>query len=162
MNSLTKGSGIALSMLVAATASVVLLVPGHPRAGSWRGTGRPGGVMVATAAATSLAGTPGPGGRPQATGTPAPGSPAAGSRLVCRAAGAHGGRALAARAGQRDGGEPGQRHRGGPGQRHQGGRPAQDRPGSCRSPWARRHQETPGRLPPYHGIRPDLPPRVLP
>jgi hypothetical protein len=151
MNSLTKGSGIALSMLVAATASVVLLVPGHPRAGSWRGTGRPGGVMVATAAATSPAGTPGPGGRPQATGTPAPGSPAAGSRLVCRAAGAHGGRALA-----------GQPHRRGPGQRHRGRRPAQDRPGSCRSPWARRHQETPGRLPPYHGIRPDLPPRVLP
>jgi hypothetical protein len=146
MNSLTKGSGIALSMLVAATASVLLLVPGHPRAGPWRGTDRPGGVMVATAAATSPAGTPGPGGRPQATGTPAPGSPAAGSRPVCRAAGAHGGRALA-----------GQPHQRGPGQRHRGRRPAQDRPGSCRSPWARRHQETPGRLPSYHEIRPDLP-----
>jgi hypothetical protein len=151
MNSLTKGSGIALSMLVAATASVLLLVvPGHPRAGSWRGTGGPGGVRVATAAATSPAGPPGSGGRPQATitvvNTPAPGSPAAGLRPVCRAAGAHGGRALA-----------GQPHRRGPGQRHRGRRPAQDRPGSCRSPSARRHQETPGRLPSYHEIRPDLP-----
>ncbi len=147
MNSLTKGSGIALSMLVAATASVLLLVvPGHPRAGSWRGTGGPGGVMVATAAATSPAGPPGSGGRPPATSTPAPGTPAAGLRPVCRAAGAHGGRARA-----------GQPHRPGPGQRHRGRRPAQDRPGSCRSPWARRHQETPGRLPSYRGIRPDLP-----
>ena len=97
MNSVTRGSGIALSVLVAATASVLLLVPGHPRAGSWRGTGGPGGVMVATAAATSPAGTPGPGGRPQAVSTPAAGRPAAGSRPVCRAAGAPGGRALAAR-----------------------------------------------------------------
>ncbi|HEY8045423.1 MAG TPA: hypothetical protein VIF35_14220 [Streptosporangiaceae bacterium] len=146
MNSLTKGSGIALSMLVAATASALLLVPGHPRAGSWRGPGRPGGVMVATAAATSPAGAPGPGGRPQAASTPAPGRPAAGSRLVCRAAGAPGGRVLA-----------GPRRRGEAGPRRRGSRPAQDRPGSCRPRWTRRHQETPERLPLYHGIRPDLP-----
>ncbi len=30
MNSVTRGSGIALSVLVAATASVLLLVPGKP------------------------------------------------------------------------------------------------------------------------------------
>jgi hypothetical protein len=146
MNSLTKGSGIALSMLVAATASALLLVPGHPRAGSWRGPGRPGGVMVATAAATSPAGAPGPGGRPQAASTPAPGRPAAGSRLVCRAAGAPGGQALA-----------GPRPRGEAGPRPRGSRPEPDRPGSCRPRWTRRHQETPERLPLYHGIRPDLP-----
>jgi hypothetical protein len=142
MSSLTKGSGIALSMLVAATASVLLLVPGHPSAGSWRGTGVPGGVMVATAAATSTAGMPGPGGRPPAISTPAAGRPLAGSRPVCRAAGAHGARVLAARAGQR--------HR-------EGRRVVQGRPGPCRSRRARRHRETPGRLPPYHGIRPDRP-----
>lgn len=150
MNSVTRGSGIALSMLVAATASVLLLVPGHPRAGSWRGAGVPGGVMVATATVTSPAGAPGPGGRPQAASTPAAGRPAAGSYPVCRAAGAHGGRVPAALAGPR--------HRGGPGPRHLGGgRVARAWPGPCRSPRARHHRETAGRLPPYHGIRPDLP-----
>ncbi len=46
MGSVTKGSGIAVSALVAATASVLLLVPGHTRAGYWRGTGSSRGVMV--------------------------------------------------------------------------------------------------------------------
>jgi hypothetical protein len=88
MDSLTKGSGIAVSVLVAATASVLLLLPGHPRAGSWRGPGTSGGVVVASAAATSSSGTPpGPGRRHPAASTPAPDRPAAGSRPFCRATG---------------------------------------------------------------------------
>ncbi len=39
MDSPTRGSGIALSVLVAATASVLLLLPGHPQTGSFRGPG---------------------------------------------------------------------------------------------------------------------------
>ncbi len=57
MDSVTRGSGIALGMLVAATASVLLLVPGKP-AGSWRGPGPPGQVVMASAAATLSSGTP--------------------------------------------------------------------------------------------------------
>ena len=60
MGSVTKGSGIAVSALVAATASVLLLVPGHTRAGYWRGTGTSRGVMVVSAAAASPSGTAGP------------------------------------------------------------------------------------------------------
>lgn len=133
MDSLTKGSGIAVSALIAATATVLLLLPGHPRAAP--------GVMMATAAATSSSGTPEPSPRLPATSTPAPGRPAAGARPACRATGAHDGRARAARTGQG---------------RHGDG-PAQVRAGSCRSPRAHRHQDAPGRLPVYQGIHPDLP-----
>ncbi len=55
MDSVTRGSGIALSVLIAATASVLLLLPGKP-AGSWRGPGTPGRVVMASAAATSTSG----------------------------------------------------------------------------------------------------------
>ena len=41
MDSVTRGSGIALSVLIAVMASILLLVPGKP-AGSWRGPGTPG------------------------------------------------------------------------------------------------------------------------
>jgi len=133
MDSLTKGSGIAVSALIAATATVLLLLPGHPRAAP--------GVMMATAAATSSPGTPEPGPRPPATSTPAPGRPAAGWRPACGATGAPGGRARAARTGQGRYGE----------------RPAQVRAGSCRSPRAYRHRNAAGRLPVYRGIHPDLP-----
>ena len=61
MESVTKGSGIAVSVLVAATASVLLLVPGHSRAGYWRGTGPARGGMVISAVAAP-SGTAGPGG----------------------------------------------------------------------------------------------------
>jgi hypothetical protein len=62
MDSLTRGSGIAVSMLVAATASVLLLLPGHPRAGSLRDPGPSGGAMMASAVVTSSLDTPRPGG----------------------------------------------------------------------------------------------------
>ncbi len=52
MDSLTKASGVAVSMLVAATASVLLLLPGHPRMRTSRGTGMTPAVMVASATAT--------------------------------------------------------------------------------------------------------------
>ncbi len=138
MDSLTKGSGIAVSVLVAATASVLLLVPGHPQAGYWRGTGTSRGVMVVSAAA-SPSDTAGPGG--SRTGTPAPDRPAAGRRAACRATGAHGGRT-----------RPGVTV---PGQRP--GRPAAAGRGSCRAPGVRHLRESRGLLPRYRGIRPDLP-----
>ncbi len=52
MDSLTKASGVAVSMLVAATASVLLLLPAHPRMRTSRGTGTTPAVMVASATAT--------------------------------------------------------------------------------------------------------------
>ena len=52
MGSLTKASGVAVSMLVAATASVLLLLPGHPRMRTSRGAGMTPAVMVASATAT--------------------------------------------------------------------------------------------------------------
>ena len=52
MDSLTKASGVAVSMLVAATASVLLLLPGHPRMRTSRGAGMTPAVMVASATAT--------------------------------------------------------------------------------------------------------------
>jgi hypothetical protein len=52
MDSLTKASGVAVSMLVAATASVLLLLPGHPRVRTSRGAGMTPAVMVASATAT--------------------------------------------------------------------------------------------------------------
>ena len=93
MNSVTRGSGIALSALVAATASILLLLPGKP-AGSWRGPGPPGQVVMASAAATSSSSPPGSGSQPSAS-SPAGGQPAAGPRPGCRATGAHSGRARA-------------------------------------------------------------------
>lgn len=133
MDSLTKGSGIAVSALIAATATVLLLLPGHPRAAP--------GVMMATAAATSSSGTPEPSLQLPDTSTPAPGRPAAGARPACRATGTHDGRARAARTGQG---------------RHSD-EPAQVRAGSCPSPRAHRHHDAPGRLPVYQGIHPELP-----
>jgi len=87
MDSVTRGSGIALSVLIAATASVLLLLPGKP-AGSWPGPGTPGHVVVASAVATSTWGTLGS--QPAASG-----QAAAGARPGCRAAGAHSGQARA-------------------------------------------------------------------
>ena len=52
MDSLTKASGVAVSVLVAATASVLLLLPGHPRMRTSRGAGMTPAVMVASATAT--------------------------------------------------------------------------------------------------------------
>ena len=52
MDSVTKASGVAVSMLVAATASVLLLLPGPPRLRAPRGTGTTPAVMVASATAT--------------------------------------------------------------------------------------------------------------
>jgi hypothetical protein len=49
MQSLTKASGIAVSVLVAATASVLLVLPGHPRMRTSRGTGMTPAIMVASA-----------------------------------------------------------------------------------------------------------------
>jgi len=67
MDSLTKGSGVAVSVLVAATASVLLLLPGHPRASSWREV-TSGGITTSSAAATSSSAIPRPGGpRPART-----------------------------------------------------------------------------------------------
>jgi hypothetical protein len=133
MDSLTKGSGVAVSVLVAATASVLLLLPGHPRPGTWRDA-TSGGITMASAAATSSSAIPRLGSPPPATGTPAPDRRAAGSRPACRAAGAHGSWA-----------RPGPGHR--PGLRYRGGGTRQARPGSCHTPRGRHHQEAPGRLP---------------
>lgn len=83
MDSVTRGSGIALSVLIAVMASILLLVPGQP-AGSWRGPGTPGRGIMSSAAATSTSRTLGPGWQP-----------AAGSRPGCRATGPHSGRARA-------------------------------------------------------------------
>ena len=143
MNSLTKGSGIALSMLVAATASVLLLLPGHPRAGSLREPGPSGGARMASAVVTSSSDTPRPGGRHPAASTPVPHQPATRSHPVCRAAGPDRARAHSDRA-----------HAG---LRHQGRGSEQLSAGSCRAPRTHRDQDAPGRLPRYDGIRPDLP-----
>jgi hypothetical protein len=55
MDSVTRGSGIALSVLIAVLASILLLVPGKP-AGSWGG---PGHAPDAGSRARTAAG-PGP------------------------------------------------------------------------------------------------------
>jgi hypothetical protein len=124
MDSVTRGSGIALSVLIAATASIVLLLPGKP-SGSWRGPGTSGRIVMASAVATSTWTPPGPGSRPAASSR-AGGQAAAGPRPGCRAAGAHRGRAR-------------------PGLTTPG--PGRARPGaawarSCRAPGARRDQDT--------------------
>jgi hypothetical protein len=92
MDSVTRGSGIVLSVLIAATASVLLLLPGKPAA-SWRGPGTPGRVVMASAVATSTWRPPGPGSRPAASSRA--GQAAAGPPPGCRAAAAHSGRARA-------------------------------------------------------------------
>jgi hypothetical protein len=58
MDSLTKASGVAVSMLVAATASVMLLLPTHPRLRTSRGAGMTPAIMVASATARPPAGQP--------------------------------------------------------------------------------------------------------
>jgi hypothetical protein len=58
MDSLTKASGVAVSMLVAATASVLLVLPAHPRLRTSRGAGMTPAIMVASATARPLAGQP--------------------------------------------------------------------------------------------------------
>lgn len=58
MDSLTKASGVAVSMLVAATASVMLLLPAHPRMRASRGAGMTPAIMVASATARPPAGQP--------------------------------------------------------------------------------------------------------
>jgi hypothetical protein len=139
MDSVTRGSGIALSVLVAATASILLLVPGKP-AGSWRGPGTSGRVVMASAAATSSWGPSGPGSPPSASGS-AGRQPAAGRRPGCWATGARSGRAQAGVTSLRP--------------RRVPWRAA--RPGSCRAPRAHRHRHTSRRLSRYREIRPDLP-----
>jgi hypothetical protein len=138
MDSVTRGSGIALSVLVAATASVLLLVPGKP-AGSWRGPGTPGQVVMASAAATSSSGTSGPGSLSSAS-RPAGRQPVAGPRTGCRATGADSGRARAGVTSLRP--------------RRVPWRAA--RPGSCRAPRTHRHRPASRRLSRYREIRPDL------
>ena len=139
MNSVTRGSGIALSALVAATATILLLLPGRP-AGSGRGPGSPGRITMASAVATSAWSPPGPGSQPAASRR-AGGRPAAGPRPRCRAAGAPSGRARAGLTTRR----PGR------------AQPGAARPRSCRPPRTHRPQHAPRRLSRYRGIRPDLP-----
>ncbi len=139
MNSVTRGSGIALSALVAATASILLLLPGKP-AGSGRGPGPPGQVVMASAVATSAWSPPGAGSQPAASSR-AGGQPAAGPRPGCRAAGMHSGRAQAGLTTR----WPGR------------ARPGAARPGSCRPRRMHRPQHASRRLSRYRGIRPDLP-----
>ena len=89
MDSVTRSSGIALSVLIAATASILLLLPGKA-AGSWPGPGTSGHVVMASAVATSTWGTLGS--HPTASSREG-GQAAAGPRPGCRAADAHSGRA---------------------------------------------------------------------
>ena len=58
MHSLTKASGVAVSVLVAATASTMLLLPTHPRLRTSRGAGMTPAIMVASATARPPAGQP--------------------------------------------------------------------------------------------------------
>jgi hypothetical protein len=132
MDSVTRGSGIALSVLIAVMASILLLVPGKP-AGSWRGPGTPGRPIMSSDAATSTWRVVGPGRQPSAS-SPAGGQPAGGPRSGCRVTGPHSGRARAGLT-----------------------RPAVAQPGSCRPPGAHRNQHASRRLSRYLGIRPDLP-----
>jgi hypothetical protein len=124
MDSVTRGSGIALSVLVAATASILLLLPGKP-AGSWRGPGTPGRIVMASAVATSAWSPPGPGSQPAASSRPGR-QPAAGPHPGCRAAGAHSGRPRAGLTTAR----PGR------------ARPGAARARSCRLPGAHRDRDT--------------------
>lgn len=56
MDSVTKASGVAVSILVAATASVLLVLPAHLRLRTSRGAGMTPAIMVASATARPLAG----------------------------------------------------------------------------------------------------------
>lgn len=58
MDSLTKASGVAVSVLVAATASVMLLLPTHPRLRTSRGAGMTPAIMVSSATARPPAAQP--------------------------------------------------------------------------------------------------------
>ena len=142
MNSVTRGSGIALSALVAATATILLLLPGRP-AGSGRGPGPPGRVTMASAVATSAWSPPGPGSQPAAS----PGRQQPGRRPR--------------RPGHAPGAVPRARTAAGPGGlttlRPGRARPGAARPGSCRPPRTHRPQHASRRLSRYRGIRPDLP-----
>jgi hypothetical protein len=133
MDSVTRGSGIALSVLIAVMASILLLVPGKP-AGSWRGPGTPGRPIMSSDAATSTWRVVGPGRRQPSASSPAGGQPAVGPRSGCRVTGPHSGRARAGLT-----------------------RPVVAQPGSCRPPGAHRNQHASRRLSRYLGIRPDLP-----
>jgi hypothetical protein len=150
MDSVTRGSGIALSALIAATASILLLLPGKP-AGSWRGPGTPGRVVMAWAAATSTSNLPGPGSQPSASSR-AGGQPVAGPRPGCHATGAGSGRTQPGLTSLRPGTtslrpgttslrpgttslQPGPTNL-----RPSRARSGAARPGSCRPPRAHRHQ----------------------
>ena len=92
MDSLTRGSGIAVSVLVAATASILLLLPARPVATPSAGA-TSGGITTASAAATSSPVAPRPRAARPATRPPAPQRRSPGSRPACRAAGGRGSRA---------------------------------------------------------------------
>jgi hypothetical protein len=132
MDSLTRGSGIAVSVLVAATASILLLLPAHPEATPSAGA-TSAGITTASAAATSAPVAPRPGGT-RVTRTPAPRRRSPGSRPACRAAGGRGSQAWLG---------PGRR----PGLRYRDGGPGPVAPGSCHTARRRSRQEVPGRLP---------------
>jgi hypothetical protein len=95
MDSLTKASGVAVSMLVAATASVLLLLPGHPRMRTSRGTGMTPAIMVASATA------PPPGSPPVLSGAADHCLPPAALSQHCRVSGDSTGGTRAATAGRR-------------------------------------------------------------
>ncbi len=95
MDSLTKASGVAVSMLVAATASVLLLLPGHPRMRTSRGTGMTPAIMAASATASP------PGPSPVLSGAADRCLPPAAPSQHCRASGDSTGGTRAAIAGRR-------------------------------------------------------------
>jgi hypothetical protein len=133
MDSLTRGSGIAVSVLVAATASILLLLPARPAVTPSAGA-TSGGITTASAAATSSPVAPRPRAARPATRPPAPQRRSPGSRPACRAAGRRGSQAWLG---------PGRR----PGLRYRDGGPGPVAPGSCHTARRRTHQEVPGRLP---------------
>jgi hypothetical protein len=143
MDSVTRGSGIVLSVLIAATATILLLLPGKP-AGSWQGPGTSGRVVMAWSAATSTSGLPGPGSQPSASNRSG-GQPAARPRLGCDATSADSGRTRPGLTGRLPSLRPGR------------ARPGAVRAGSCCRPGAHRHQHASRRLSRYRGIRPDPP-----
>ena len=71
MDSPTRASGVAVSVLVAATGSVLLLLPGHPGPRPGPGTGGGGAVLVLRAARPA-AEVQGPAPAVRAPGVPAP------------------------------------------------------------------------------------------
>jgi hypothetical protein len=136
MDSVTRGSGIVLSVLIAATASILLLLPGKP-AGSWRGPGTSGRVVMAWSAATSTSGMPGPGSQPS-SGNRSGGLQAARPRPGCNATSADSGRTrpgLTSRLPSRP-----------PSLQPARARSGAARAGSCRLPGAHRHQHASRRL----------------